>query len=595
MTKTSWDLSPIFKSDKDPQIAKARKAVEEETKKFIEKWKSRDDYLSDPKVLKIALDEYETWNRNFATFGAENYYFHLRESLNEADPKIKARVNLAGDLATKLQNEIQFFEMKLAKVDAQTQKLFLGSEELLPYKHFLQRLFVSAKYILSDPEERIMNLKSITSYDNWVRMTSSFLGKEERISLDEKGKKTMQNFSSLTGLMNSGKKEVRDMAAKNFNEILEKYVDVAENEINSVLQNKKTNDEVRGYLRADEARHIADDVDTSVVDSLVKAVTQNFDIARRFYALKAKMLGVKKLAYHERNVEIGSIDKKYGFPEGRKIIGVTLKNLDDDFYEIFEKFVSGGQVDVYPKKGKKSGAFCAYGLITNPTYILLNWNDKLNDVLTFAHELGHGINDELIKLRQNSLNFGTPTSTAEVASTFMEDFVLQELLKGADDKTKLAIHMMKLNDEVSTIFRQIAFYNFETQLHSEFRKKGYLSKEEIGDIFQKHMESYMGPSVEQSEGSRNWWVYVSHFRYFFYVYSYAGGLLISKTLQSLVKKDPTKISQVKEFLSTGLSESPKNIFKKLGVDITDAGFWKNGIKEVESLLEETEQLAKKVS
>jgi oligoendopeptidase F len=153
---------------------------------------------------------------------------------------------------------------------------------------------------------------------------------------------------------------------------------------------------------------------------------------------------------------------------------------------------------------------------------------------------------------------------------------------------------MKLNDEVSTIFRQVACYRFEQELHQEFRQKGYLSKEEIGRLFQKHMAAYMGDFVEQSMGSQNWWVYWSHIRSFFYVYSYASGLLISKSLQTSVKENPKFIEKVKEFLSAGLSDSPRNIFKKLGVDIADPRFWNKGLDEVESILLETTKLAEKL-
>jgi oligoendopeptidase F len=215
-------------------------------------------------------------------------------------------------------------------------------------------------------------------------------------------------------------------------------------------------------------------------------------------------------------------------------------------------------------------------------------------VLTLAHELGHGINNELIKEKQNALNFGTPISTAEVASTFMEDFVLQEILKKADDDLRLSIMMMRLNDEVSTIFRQIACYRFEQQLHQDFRQKGYLSKDDIGKLFQKHMATYMGDAVEQSSGSENWWIYWGHTRSFFYVYSYASGLLISKSLQKSVKENSHFIGKVKEFLSAGLSSSPENIFRRLGIDITGKGFWDKGLDEVETLLQETMKLAGKL-
>jgi oligoendopeptidase F len=146
--------------------------------------------------------------------------------------------------------------------------------------------------------------------------------------------------------------------------------------------------------------------------------------------------------------------------------------------------------------------------------------------------------------------------------------------------------MTRLNDAFSTIHRQIALYRFETELHADFRAKGYLSKEEIGELFKKHMDC--GEAVEMSAGSENWWIYWSHIRYFFYVYSYASGLLISKALQRNVKQDPSYISRVKEFLSAGVSDSPKNIFAKLGIDITDRAFWDAGLQEIDDMLSETE-------
>ena len=418
--KNEWDLSPLFKSDDDPEILKKREKVLEETNKFVEKWKDRKDYLENPKVLKAAIDEYENWNRFYGAVSSENYYFDLRYTVNQSDPKIKGRVNQAEELSQKLQNEIQFFELRVAKIDAKHQKKFLNYKPLAPYKHFLEKLFEAQKHLLSEPEEKIMNLKSSTSYANWVRMTSTFLSKEE------KGGKS---FSEILGLMNDKNKKVRDSAAKSFNLILGKHVEVAEHELNSVLQNKKINDELRKYERADEARHLSDDIETDVVDTVVKTVSRHFDVSKRYYELKAKLFRVPKLAYHERNVEYGKIDKKYNFEESVEIIDRTLANLDPEFSNILDGFLTEGRVDVFPKKGKRSGAFCIYGLITNPSYILLNYNNLLDDVRTFAHELGHGINDELMRKAQNSLNFGTPTSTAEVASTFFEDFVIQELSK----------------------------------------------------------------------------------------------------------------------------------------------------------------------
>jgi oligoendopeptidase F len=592
--RTDWNLKPLFSGDNDPRIEGKRKLFGKKSTAFINAWKDRTDYLEDPSILRQALDQYESWKRQYGTDGDEGYYFWLRTQQDQNDPKLKARFNKIEEFSKKLENESQFFYLRIARIKPELQKKFLDHDGLAKYRHFLERIFAESRYHLSEPEEKILNLKLATSSSNWTKMTSGFLSKEERAVIAENGKRKIMPFSELAGLMNSKKKRVRDGAAKAFNDILAKNVEVAESEINSVFANKKIDDELRGAPRPDTLRHIADDIESEVVDSLIEAVSKRFAISARYYALKAKLLKVRKLAYHERNVEYGEVAGHYSYPRSAALVHTVLGKLDREFADIFAGFIEKGQIDVFPKKGKDSGAFCIHHLMVQPTYILLNHTSKLHDVLTIAHELGHGINNELIKKKHHALDFGTPTSTAEVASTFMEDFVLEEVLRSADDELRFAIMMQKLNDDVSSIFRQVACYRFEQELHKDFRGKGYLSKEEIGKLFRKHMEAYMGNAVQQSEGSENWWVYWNHIRYFFYVYSYASGLLISKSLQHSVKQDPAFIHKVKEFLSAGLSDSPKNIFGRLGIDISDKRFWDKGLDEVENLLDETEQLAERL-
>lgn len=578
---TEWDLSPLFVSDTDPKIEEEKKRAEAETMRFVNKWESRSDYLSDPKVLKEALDDYNFWIESSGTDGKVGYYFSLRQSV-EDNPVIKAGLSKIEAHSIKLINKVQFFTLRIGKIELDKQKEFLNFPDLQIYKHLLERLFIEAKYMLSEPEEKIMTLFGIPAAANWVRLVSSLLAKEE-----VNGK----SFSEIVGLLDSVDKSERDTAAKNLNNIFTKYLDVAEAEMNSILLTKKNSDELRNLSRPDLYRHIGDDVESEVVDTLVETVAGDFNIPQKFYALKAKLLGLPKLAYHERNLPIGSLDKKYSYQEGSEIVYKSLLKLDDEFAQIFYDFVTKGQIDVYSKKGKRSGAFCDHDLLGLPTYIMLNHNDRARDVMTIAHEVGHGINNELIKKKQIAINFDTPLSTAEVASTFMEDFALQEIAEGLEGKERLALMMMKLDDDISTIYRQIAFYRFETELHKTFREKSFLSHQDIGALFRKHMESYMGEAVEQSTGSENWWIYVSHFRAFFYVYSYASGLLISKSLQNLVRKDPKEIIKVKEFLSTGLADSPKNIFLKLGIDIRKKDFWQAGLTEIRRDLAEAEMLA----
>jgi len=201
----------------------------------------------------------------------------------------------------------------------------------------------------------------------------------------------------------------------------------------------------------------------------------------------------------------------------------VFSSMDPEFKKIFMNFVENGQIDVYPAKGKYSGAFAIHNLITQPSYVLLNWTDRFEDVRTLAHEFGHAINFELIRKEQNAVNFDTQTSVTEVASTFFEDFVLEEVEKEAGEELKLTLMVKQLNDAVSTIFRQIAFYNFETELHNSFREKGYLSKEEIGKLFrhsacwnkeQRSLRSWSGVHATKESrhvlgcGGISGWIYV---------------------------------------------------------------------------------------
>ncbi len=590
--KYVWNLKHFFDSIDDPRIEKEKKLVEKKSYKFINKWKDRTDYLEDPKILKEALDEYENWNSNYGADGKFGYYYWLSNAIDMENTELKAKINKVTEFGQKIVNDIQFFSMRIAKVDEKMQKVFLSSNELKDYKHYLKTSFKEAKYLLSEPEEKIVNIYGKTSFGNWVQMVDELLSKEEREIVDEKGKKIKKNFSGLISYIDSKKKKVRDDASKAMNSIFERWIDVAEIELNTVLENKRNSDKLRNVKRPDETRHLADDMDSEVVDALVEATTKRFDIPQRYYKLKAKLLKLPKLKYYEKSVPFGEVDKKYPIEESFELVAKVFKRLDPEFSEIFNDFVNEGRIDVFPRKGKTDGAFCTTTTIPIPIYILLNHNDKLRDVMTIAHEMGHGIHHTMSKV-QNELNSGTTTSTAEVASTFMEDFVTQEIMKEADDELKLSLMMMKLNDEISTIPRQIGIYNFEADLHKNFREKGYLSKKDIGELFSKNMSAYLGKTVDM-KGSENWWIYIGHIRRFFYVYTYASGLLISKSLQNFVKKDPKFIEKVKVFLSSGSKESPKDIFMKLGVDITDKTFWDKGLDEIENLLNETEKLAKKL-
>jgi len=595
MIKTSWDFKTTlgFKSLKDPKIKKDLKLAKLSAYKFINKWSKDNSYLTSTKSLLKALTQYDQWISHFSTAGQVDYYFSLRQALNENSSLISAKLNKLSFVSKKIENDIQFFPIKLSKVSSSKQTYFLKSTILKPYRNFLKNLFAHGKHILSSKEEKLLNLKSQVSYSNWVKMTSRLLSQKQQKVLNHQGKLQTLPFSKIGSLVDNRNFKIAKSASSAFTTIVNNLADVAESELNSILENKLVEDNIRHYKRPDSARHLSDDIDTSVVDSLIDSVSANFQISKDFYKFKAKLLGLKKIPYFWRNVPIGQFDKSFSPVSTIDLIDQVFNKLDPLFSSLFKDFLQNGQIDFLSKKGKSDGAFCAGGLLTSKSFILLNHNHKLRDVTTLAHEMGHAINNELMRANQNGLNFDTSLAIAEVASTFFEDFALEHIRSTLTPPEQFSLIMAKLDDDISTIFRQVACYNFETDLHTKFRKLGYLSKKQIGDLFIKHMSSYMGDSIDLS-GFDAWWVYWSHIRSPFYVYSYASGLLISKYLQSKVRKDPTFINQVKKVLSFGTSRSPKQIFASIGLDLQDKSFWSQGIAQVKNFLNQAQSVSKSI-
>ncbi|TAK89600.1 hypothetical protein EPO04_00630 [Patescibacteria group bacterium] len=589
-SKTEWDLSPLLAGDDDPKIEEYRKAVTEKVDAFVEKWRDRDDYLKDPKVLREALDEYERLHA-MPGLAYDDLYFHLRTRVETQNKDLTAKLQLAEDFALSIWNKMQFFSLKIGQIPEDVQKSLLRADELKTYYHWLDKVFRAARYKLSEKEEAILNLTSTASYSNWVKMLQRFISKEERKVLFADGSTGKANWEMLSSLAGDDSVKVRQAAKVAIEDIQNKYVDVAEAELNSVLQNQKVGDELRGHKRPDQHRHMNDDIDSDVVDAVVKTVESRNDLSRRFFDLKAKLHKVDHLAYSERAVGYGEATAEYPYDQAANLVGEVFQELDPDFYDIYSNMLATGRVDALARKNKSGGAFCISIGPQHPVYVMLNHTNTMRDVATIAHEMGHAIHSTLSIRAQNALNCDYPTSVAEVASTFMEDFIYQRLLEEADEETELSLRVGLLNDLIASCHRQIACYQFEQDIHQGYRQKGYLSKDEINDLFNARMEGYLG---KHAEGSDNFWVAWPHIRNYFYVYSYASGILISKALQSKVKKDKAFISKVKEFLSAGSSKSPKEIFADMGIDITDKAFWQEGLKEIEQQLDETEKLAKKL-
>ena len=556
--KTEWDLGHIYKGDIKKQVTKDLATIKKLYLTFAKKYRKDKAHLKSSKALAKVIEEYENLSNNPASERPSAYYSH-RISLNAEDNMAHAEIAKLSDFYADLTNELEFFFLEIGKIPKDLQTKFLKSKELEPFKYFLKKLFENAKYNLSEPEEKIMNLKSTPAHSMWTSGFSKLLSKQ-MIKFNGGQLPIAEAFAKISDLKTKERRKLH----KEIMKVLENISDFSESEINAIVTNKKINDKLRGFKVPYEATVKGYENDLKTIKDLVEAVTKNFSLAHRFYKIKAEMLDEKNLSYADRSAKVGKTETKITFEEGTKKVIKSFNEAHPDFGNYVEEMFTKGLVDVFPKKGKHGGAFCSSG--TNlPTYILLNHVDDFRSMTTLAHEMGHGIHAKYSKT-QRPIYEGHTIATAEVASTFFENLVFEEALKNISVKERMILLHDKISDDISTIFRQIACFNFENELHLTIRKEGFLSKDKIAELLNKHMKSYLGPIFDLKPEDGYFFVTWSHIRNFFYVYSYAFGQLISDTLYENYKKDKTKIKDVIKFLSAGASDSPENIFKKIGIN-----------------------------
>lgn len=580
--KTKWNLALLYSSIDDPKIESDMRKMESAYEAFAKKYKGK-EYLKDKNSLLLSLNDYE----KLALLRSPLYYFYFLLDLDTANKKANALKNNYFQRFVKTSNKLIFYTLSLADFDEKKQREILADPKFSKYKYFFERIFISKKHKLSEPEEKIMNLKSQTSRNLWVDGGEKLLNGKEI------------HYKKNTYSVGEAVNRIRELPQKDRyaldDKILETLKDCSyfsEQELNAIVIDKKINDELRGFKEPYSSTVLNYENEEESVVNLVSQVTKAFPISHRFYALKRKVMKLPKLRYCDKGVAVGNITKKIPFEEAVSIITKSFASVDSDFADIFQNYLKNGQIDVYPKKGKTGGAYCSSD-VSRPTFVLSNYTEGFDSVMTLAHEMGHSIHAEYSQRHQPPMYADHTISVAEVASTLFENFAFEEMLGRLNNKEKALALFNRVYDDIGTIFRQIACFNFELEMHKTIREKGNLSKEELAKMMNKHMLAYLGPNFKLREEDGYFFVYWSHIRNFFYVYSYAYGQLISKVLYKKYKEDPSFIKNIKAFLSSGESMSPEDIFKKCGLDTRDPKFFEEGLKSIEEDIKNLEKLLKK--
>ena len=581
--KVSWDLTLFYKNLKDPRIEKDQKEADKGVAAFARKYQKDKKFSKNPTALAKALEEYE---KLILLHGARaNYYVAYRKVLNVEDKAAEALAAKLEERSTRRGNQMLFFPLELGKLPKTTQKKFLTSPILAPYRYWLQQLFDNARFDLSEPEEKILSLKSDVSHGRWIQATENILNKKT-VTLEG----VRLPLPEAEGLIATLPTEKRRALYQEVRSVYTSAGDIAESEINAIYTDKKIEDELRGFKTPYEATIRGYQNDVKSILTLVDTVAKNAKISHRFYNVKRKLLKEEVLTYADRAANVGELKTKISFDEATKIVREVFGELNPVYADIFDRLLNNGQTDVFPKHGKQGGAFCSSG-VGLPTLVLLNHIDNFESLKTLAHEMGHAVHAERAK-SQRPLYQGHPISTAETASTFFETAALKHIIEKLPEEERIVALHDSVQDNIATVFRQIACFRFEQDLHDAIRSEGYVPKEKIADLMNTHMGAYLGPAVSLTRDDGYFFVHWGHIRRFFYVYSYAYGKLISSALHRELEKDPTFISKVDGFLAAGESKSPKDIFKGCGLDTTDATIFKAGLSQIEKQVSELERLTK---
>lgn len=585
----AWNLTDLYNDINDPKIQEDLESYKKLNEKLSADYKgkiaavSAQDFLGAIKICE-EMDVLEGTLGNFA-------YLNMVTQMNNKDA-VSFYQNISEKLSDYSKPSI-FFSLEINQLSQGKLYEFLADDEVKAYAPFLKRIRLFKPYELSEPVEEVFHEKSITSSAAWVRLYEEH---SSRLKYSVDGKE--YNDAEISKLLLDKDSTIREKAGKEINHVTKENAALFSYIYNMIIKDKSISDNKRGFASPISSKNLANRVEAETVIALTDAVKKNYaNLAHRFYKLKAKWLGVEKIQYWDRNAPLPfSDDTHYSWSDSVKIVLEAYNKFSPQLSGLGEGFFKNNWIDVPPRDGKRNGAFAMPMPQKYHPYLLLNFVGKQNDVLTLAHELGHGCHF-LLSQKQGELNDSTPLTLAEVASVFGEMVTFQSLKSNSnDDKAKLCLIASKVNDMINTAVRQIAFHFFETRAHEE-RKNGELSEDRLSQIWVEEMRSSLGPWVNVDENSAYIWAQVGHFFFSpFYVYAYSFADCLVNSLYQVYQENlvPDFENKYLHMLSeTGIKKYDE-LLEPFGLDAKNPDFWNKGLSLISSYIDELEELDKKL-
>jgi oligoendopeptidase F len=515
-------------------------------------------------------------------------YAGLRFAVDTTDPSRGALLQHVEERATAISTRLLFFELEWAALPDQRVQELLPDDRLGFCRHHLASARRYRPHLLTEPEEQILTEKAVTGRSAWSRLFSE-LTSVIAIELDDRTMSLEEGLSRLASPDRDERRRAADAVTAGLAPGLRTRAFV----LNTLLADKAVDDRLRSYPDWLASRNLDNEASDESVRALVEAVQRRYDIPQRWYVLKARLLGLDRIADYDRVASVATEETEFSWSDAHELVLDAYGSFSPDLAQVARRFFDERWIDAPVRPGKRPGAFCAYTVPSHHPYLLLNWTARRRDVLTLAHELGHGLHAYLAR-HQGVFHQSTPLTLAETASVFGETVTFGRLLDETDDPAaRLALLAESIEGQIATVFRQTAMNRFEDRVHTERRGRGELSVDRLGEVWTETQADMLGDAVELTDGYRTWWSYIPHFIGTpGYVYAYAYGQLLALSVyRQYEERGADFVPSYLELLSRGGSAPPEELGRIVGVDLADPVFWDGGIAIVEQQLEAAEAAA----
>ncbi|SCM67198.1 M3 family oligoendopeptidase [Donghicola eburneus] len=579
-----WDLSDLYTAEDAPELLRDLDWLESACASFAEDYEGKLADLDADGMLECTLRN----ERIDMVAGRIMSFAGLRYYQNTMDAERAKFMSDLQDRLTRYTTPLVFFTLELNRLpDDHLDALFAENSDLARYKPVFDRIRAMKPYQLSDEMEKFLHDMGVVG-DAWERLfDETIAGLKFDVDGEEKG------IEETLNLLSEQDRSKREAGARALGETFTKNVKTFARVHNTQAKEKEVMDRWRGMPTPQTGRHLANHVEPEVVEALRNAVVDAYPrLSHRYYKLKAKWLGLETMEVWDRNAPLPmETERKIAWPEAEKIVMDAYGDFDPRMAELAEPFFSKGWIDAGVKQGKAPGAFAHPTVTDAHPYVLLNYLGKPRDVMTLAHELGHGVHQRLAA-GQGEMLSSTPLTLAETASVFGEMLTFQKMLSGAkDDNERKVMLAGKVEDMINTVVRQIAFYDFECKLH-EARRGGELTPDDINALWMSVQAESLGPVFDYMPGYETFWAYIPHFVHTpFYVYAYAFGDGLVNALYAAYQEQPEGFQdKYFDMLKAGGSKHHKELLAPFGLDASDPKFWDKGLSMIEGFIDQLEAM-----